>query len=123
MREIKFRMWNESNSSRFFYDTDNVMECLKQQIIFNANSLDKMGYNHTGNGNYFEQFTGLKDKNGKDIYEGSIFKCLDGKNRELIYANGCFGFEGTISTVVHQGSFELSQEEIIGNIHENPELL
>jgi len=68
------------------------------------------------------QFTGLKDKNGVDVYEGDI-AFHQGKNRVFIYGDGCFGFIGRNVPVVYINDFLVSQMEIIGNIHENPELL
>ena len=74
-----------------------------------------------------EQDTGLKDENGKEIYEGDIVT-LNGEWEEIEYSDcaivtfedGCFrvgdGYEN------EAGSY-LSDWRIIGNIHENPELI
>jgi len=80
--------------------------------------------------NHLMQYTGLKDKNGKEIYEGDIVKMekewirWDNNNgpRVVVFEDGAFSPFG--------GDGEYSWEdgpdghtEIIGNIHENPELL
>lgn len=82
------------------------------------------------------QFTGLKDKNGKEIYEGDIFREIyddDQRDAKIVFytvvrwdeKNACF-FTGE----VEQENAELfdldevaAQFEVIGNIYENPELL
>ncbi|MCO4095729.1 hypothetical protein KFV08_07845 [Macrococcoides canis] len=75
---------------------------------------------------YLMQSTGLKDKNGKEIYEGDIIYCrdlwLDGDRRKthkqiVKYDSGMFS-AGYVSLRTNN-----STSEIIGNIYENPELL
>lgn len=75
------------------------------------------------------QFTGLLDKNGKEIYEGDILSVpvQNGAKYEIVFNEGGF----TVKNIDSKGSTPASneylkvyakQEEIIGNIYENPEL-
>ena len=75
----------------------------------------------------FSEYTGLEDKNGKEIYEGDIlFESFGERYYKVIFENGSFRaeFKGDFEEysfdlidVVAQGC------EVVGNIYENPELL
>ncbi|WAC21954.1 YopX family protein [Blastomonas sp. SL216] len=91
------------------------------------------------------QFTGLKDKNGKDIWSGDIVRCADlgpidmpliQRTGYVEYEpnNGTFGVwvdwtefgtsnDGEARALWPMGHYRLSEFEVIGNIHENPDLL
>jgi len=71
------------------------------------------------------QFTGLIDKNGKEIYEGDIINALHPSNKMALYGqvsfkNGCFKFDYINDP---WNLFVMKEIEVIGNIYENPELL
>ena len=117
MREIKFRVWDKAEnefSDISEYDSLNWFARFKEFKIPETLTI--------------QQYTGLKDRNGVDIYEGDIVRCksFDGWLDQIGYH---YNMEVKYQTL-ESGDSELSgflyiniDREVIGNIFENPELL
>ena len=117
-RPIKFRAWDKHSK---------VMS--KPFDLFYSATFAGQGYE-------LMQFTGLTDKNGKEIYEGDILNWTGKRSKDtsefayryiITFENGIFGYRLGNAQVNKieplQGLIELETYEVIGNIYENPELL
>lgn len=116
MREIKFRAWD---GSIMHDDVDALM--MKQKCVAGIDAGVGDGFSLPNNEAILMQFTGLKDKNGKEIWEGDI---INGKF--IGDDKGIFRIEicPDINAGYHwYGELEDMDFEVIGNIYENPELI
>lgn len=127
MKTIKFRAWdmhfNMMLNDLHIYDSFNEKITFKDRYVI-------------------EQFTGLHDKSGKEIYEGDIVRAhafyFDGNEAErefvgtVMYSDWCsFGIQDAKPRYGSGGWYEFSDTshfedtciEVLGNIHENPDLI
>jgi hypothetical protein len=143
MREIKFRAWDNSDKNwekMVYFEFGKISGDDVDGNIWNNN--DEPIGDYIGNYNKRDefiimQFTGLKDKNGKEIYEGDILEIIvpddDTYYREVTYSDGWGAFivyfdfgEGDVMDLgCALEDFEAGDYvvKVIGNIWENGELL
>ena len=133
-REIKFRVWDKHNKkfcdwreASAIVGTDNSETQMRCGII-ELNNNESSDY-------IFSQYTGLKDKNGKEIYESDIIQIKDrfvmwskskGQIVEDVNAVVVWSGDGFIPQRLPNTRLwilDMEQYEVVGNIYENPELL
>lgn len=108
-REIKFRAWSKYAES--MYSWEEIENSSKSYLYQSFQDAEESGYT-------FMQYTGLKDKNGKEIYSGDILEYGGARNEvkyitELAMYDDIFGLRFASLA---------GQSEVVGNIYENPEL-
>ncbi|MDH4212163.1 MAG: YopX family protein [candidate division WOR-3 bacterium] len=116
-REIKFKAW-DIGENQMVYGLNHI---LFAEVYRRENTVY---YDNRDKGVIIMEYTGLKDKNGKEIYEGDVVDCENGILREI----KCFGPVyygvtpgGDFCMLMQSNNFK--ESEVIGNIYENPELL
>jgi uncharacterized phage protein (TIGR01671 family) len=111
MREIKFRMWNVDANRWWAADIDDY---------FSAKKL------------IWQLRTGLKDRNGQEIYEGDLInfswqaghkEFYECKNQEVFYNNESASFVFGKDKICMLDRVVYDTLEVVGNVFENPELL
>ena len=128
MRRIKFRAWIKTGIETYDYVKPMTIQQMvhSKKSTFSLKQLDDLVD--------VEQFTGLTDVNGKDIYEGDIIKFFGGNKKNkvknefgvIVYKSDRYGagFNSIIQNKEHgYGGINIAQDIVVGNVHENSELL
>ena len=146
MREIKFRGKEKIGGvwlfGSYIYTNDDKNNPFrtnppkeKHQIMFYESSDWNMGgwVDEEVIPETIGQYTGLKDKNGKEIYEGDIIGCHNPNIKHLIFYNEKQGrFMAALNGDIENDYINVcglddsrwnASKEVIGNIHDNPELI
>ena len=141
MRQIKFRAWSEEDYEgrhiipRGMYQVLNLplwtTAKMDAPLEFCVKSEPDRRYSDRNFSSYvLMQFTGLTDKNGKEIYEGDVVGLLGTSHSFEIFWDDKFG---AWSLILQEHGFAPAEDhllgnclddvEVIGNIYENPDLL
>ena len=133
MREFKFRAWVREEDERYSYMVDSprsIITILEHILMVGR----PMGFSDCDSRPYPEryvlmQYTGLKDKNGREIYEGdivlydrNIHKDIDTAKFKVVWAKDRYVLQ-EIKHKYYIDDVTWELVEVIGNVYENPELL
>ena len=102
-RERKFRAYSKYEKEMVWFDLSNVDEALRGDSVV-------------------MDYTGLKDKNGKEIYEDDVCRA-DTQMSLGCFENSTFIVEYDFEEGYGWNNWDIKTIEIIGNIHDNPEML
>lgn len=130
MKDIKFRAWDKERRMMQPFAFISTVRGNEPETLEDAFDIAEYRYQ-------LMQYTGLKDKNGVEIYEGDVIKAKHDDGRydvgEVVYGSkGAFclhlpnvatGIKTPLLNYIHGIMFAEFDFEVIGNIYENPELL
>lgn len=129
MRIIKFRGYNSQNKEWLY---GSLLKCSDSYLI-NPEDSDRIAVDDLiVDTESVGQFTGLHDKNGKEIYEGDIICSEKYKHIHVISYDDTLGSfvgktpgdrYGTFTGPINQRWINDYEKEVIGNIHDNPEMM
>jgi len=128
-RQLKFRVWDKLAKVYIYPDKG-----YQGHYILTLNGLFNNLQNGSGSEEYeVEQWTGLIDKMGRDIYSGDIvsFEYEEGEKQEdvrkdrgeVVFKDGMFCFKSGVWWATNDLNFRVDSLLLIGNMNQTPELL
>ncbi|MFJ7914455.1 MULTISPECIES: YopX family protein [unclassified Lysinibacillus] len=130
MREIKFRAWWSNIGEMEYFDTVAFLNFEDGTLIYQKHPEEETCTDEISDGFELMQYTGSKDANGVEIYEGDILQSVNDETymsvvkycTEGVGSCGCCydEFEGT---GFKAKDLRFKESVVVGNIYENPELL
>lgn len=112
MREIKFRAWDKESETMVH----------PKGILFDGRIVNfSCGMLEPYGGYKLMQWTGLKDVNGEEIYEGDIVECFVNGNSYVSFKGGTYGLIFDYSFIPFSDVY--GEMKVIGNIYEDKHLL
>ncbi len=124
-RAIKFRAWVKNDNEMVYPRSFEIVK-----VYDNSNEyVYKFDYNTYIKAEFIMQYTGLKDKNGVEIYEGDkVIAAKDGYKTVIGYIiwddmGADYNIEDNLNIVLCGFGVEEMEYEVIGNIYENPDLI
>ncbi|SBO18621.1 YopX family protein [Carnobacterium divergens] len=125
MREIKFRAWDKITKKMYKVSSIHLED--EYVDLFEKNIYEEE-FKRKFSEIVLMQYTGLKDKNGVEIYEGDIVNCTSGCPHEIVFLEeyaGTYigGMPAWYLSGLNSGYSWTGEEEITGNKFDNPELL
>ncbi len=127
MREVEFKAKRKDNGEWVYGSLEHITETYKGEDIQECDIYQIVTYDGIGFDVIPEtigQYAGLKDKNGKKIFEGDIVKAFYFEKEVIGKIEFVYGtFALTNSAISDNQLFIFEKLEVIGNVHDNPDLL
>lgn len=124
-RELKFRVWDNFETKYLTLDEYQQMGCIHVEndgtLSFSGDYRFTLSMMIQMDKYKVEQYTGLKDKYGKEIYEGDILRDYGNDIEDWVVSYEDGGFVGTFDNICEH-LFELTDMEIVGNVNEWKEI-